>query len=181
MVRHREVLSSAGAKLDPCLPSGYTSTAGGLPGGGSWDQCRAAAKKLLPAEPCSFDSCSIGNVFTPSVEGPIIGIDNFFYVSARAAAECGPLCSLNKWIHPGCAALLPGRNPWHSRFALVRRLAPVAAPSRPARRSRPPAAPPVLPAPPADGARAAAQAGRGQAVGLRGRRQKVLRQGLGRD
>ncbi|GBF90831.1 apyrase-like [Raphidocelis subcapitata] len=83
MSKHRESLADAGAKSDPCLPSGYSTTAGGLPGGGNWDQCRAAAKKLLPSERCTFSSCSIGNVFTPSVEGPIIGIDNFYY-TARA-------------------------------------------------------------------------------------------------
>lgn len=75
-------MASSGAKSDPCLPSGYRSETG-MAGSGNWEQCKEAARKLLPSEKCTFSSCSLGNVFTPPVEGPLIGVDNFFYVSGR--------------------------------------------------------------------------------------------------
>jgi apyrase len=80
MTKHEATLLAAGSKTDPCLPLGYKSTAG-LTGSGNWEACKGAAKLLLPKEKCTFSSCSLGNVFTPPLDGPIIGIDNFFYVS----------------------------------------------------------------------------------------------------
>jgi len=80
MTKHEGTLLAAGAKADPCLPSGFKSSSG-LTGGSNWEACKAAAKALLPKERCTFSSCSLGNVFTPPLEGPLIGIDNFYYVS----------------------------------------------------------------------------------------------------
>lgn len=87
MAKHQAQLRSSGAKADPCLPSGFKSGSG-ISGAGNWEACKAAAKALLPKERCTFSSCSLGNVFTPPVEGQLIGIDNFFYVSVETLALC---------------------------------------------------------------------------------------------
>ena len=102
LAKHEAALKAARAKADPCLPAGFHGSGGSggggkgggggdgaLAGGGDWGACKAAARALLPRERCTFSRCSIGNVFTPPLDGqPLIGIDNFYYVRARRGA-CG--------------------------------------------------------------------------------------------
>jgi hypothetical protein len=191
MAKHRTRLQEGGARADPCLPSGFKAE-GSPAGSGDWEACKAAARKLLPTERCTFSSCSLGNVFTPPVEGPLIGIDNFFWVRVyelarvmhrtpqTVAVDARPETTAavdflwGQWLlllHPQFLNVL-GRQGLAPAVALLTSPDPPPAPLRP-RFHRP-----VFVAP--ERARASAQAGPGPGQRLRGGRQAVLRQGLGR-
>lgn len=61
--------SPAAARIvDPCLPAGYTSSAG-IKGSGSFDACARVAQQLLPSSNCSYSLCSIGGLYLPKMSG----------------------------------------------------------------------------------------------------------------
>ena len=105
MARRHQQLAPGGAQgaaaasrkgnEDPCLHKGYTSELG-VEGTGDWGACLAAVRGMLPtASICSYakyGGCSAlgGDVWTPKLQGVMLGLDNYFYTGRLLGLPVGP-------------------------------------------------------------------------------------------
>ncbi|ONK65260.1 uncharacterized protein A4U43_C07F35310 [Asparagus officinalis] len=116
--------------IDPCSPKGYShnsisfnNSAGVLSpkvahASGNFSGCRSAAFTLLQREKeqCAYQTCHLGSIFMPKLQGKFLATENFFYTSEFF--ELGSTPMLSDFMSAGqqfCGAdLLDLKKKYHS-------------------------------------------------------------------